>query len=417
MRSNVKSVELVAPAGNVDKLSSVLRYGADAAYLGLMNFSLRSRSENFYADDIETLTRLKGDKKLYGAINIYFSNADVSELERSIETIGRFPIDAFIVSDLGAALVLQKAFPDIPLHLSTQANCVNSEAAKKYRDLGFKRVILGRELKLEEIAEIKRRVEDLELEVFVHGAMCIAYSGRCYLSSYMAGRSANRGDCAHSCRWAYRMLEEQERLGETFPVDAGRDYFTVLSSKDLCMVDHLPEVLETGIDAVKIEGRMKSEYYAAIVTRTYRKMLDAAEHGSGEDLVAFRKELHKVSRREYTTGFFFGDEESQKPTKLAYAREYTYIGRISEYVDKGLYRIDLKNQLLESQEIEYIGPEILFIRDDHFKLFDENKNRVAKADHGKVFYLRTEKDISPGYLVRRSNESLPDSALRGGGVG
>lgn len=398
-------IELVAPAGNIDKLTCVLQYGADAAYIGLLDFSLRSRSENFYSGEIEQVRRTKGDKKLYGAANIYFHDDDLRRLENHLETISRFPLDAFIVSDFGAAALLRKNFPSLPLHLSTQANCINSDAAKQFRDMGFKRIVLGRELRLDEIERIKTNVDDLELEVFVHGAMCIAYSGRCHLSRYMTGRSANQGDCAHSCRWAYRVLEEKERPGETFPIETGDDFFTVLSSKDLCMIDHLPELAQVGIDAAKIEGRMKSAYYGAVVTRAYRKMIDATFSKSVDNIDGYRRELFKVSRREFTTGFYYGDDESQFPTEKSYSREYIYLGRIGNCVADSVYEINLKNQIKENDVVEYIGPDILFITDDRFELFDEHMNRVTKADHGRVWLLKTEKEIAPGYLVRKPNKA------------
>lgn len=398
-------IELVAPAGNIDKLTCVLQYGADAAYIGILDFSLRSRSENFYAAEIEQVRRTKGNKKLYGAVNIYFHDDGLRRLESNLEIIGQFPLDAFIVSDFGAAAVLGKAFPSIPLHLSTQANCINSDAAKQYRDMGFKRIVLGKELQLDEIERIKTNVDDLEIEVFVHGAMCIAYSGRCHLSRYMTGRSANQGDCAHSCRWEYRVLEEKERPGETFPIETGNDYFTVLSSKDLCMIDHLPELVNAGIDAVKIEGRMKSAYYGAVVTRAYRKMIDATFSKSVDNIDGYRQELFKVSRREFTTGFYYGDDESQFPTEKSYSREYIYLGRIGNRVSESVYEIDLKNQIKDIDTIEYIGPDVLFITDDRFELFDENMNRVTKADHGRVWLLKTKKELAPGYLVRKSNQA------------
>ena len=214
-------MELLSPAGNIEKLYYAYEYGADAAYIGIKNFSLRAKADNFSADEYEAIRKVKGNKKLYTALNIYFHDSDIETLEKESDYIHQYPLDGFIVSDIGILGFLKKNFPDKELHLSTQANCVNTEAAKMYRDMGIKRIVLGRELSLKEIEAIKNNVPDLEIEVFAHGAMCLAYSGRCFLSKYLADRSANQGDCAHSCRWQYRVLEESERPGEYFPVVQG----------------------------------------------------------------------------------------------------------------------------------------------------------------------------------------------------
>ena len=250
-------MELLAPAGNIEKLKYAYLYGADAAYIGILNFSLRQKADNFREEEHRRLAEIKGTKKLFGALNIYFHQQDIRRLEENLDYLALYPLDAFIISDIGILPLLQKRFPGIPLHLSTQANCVNSSAARIYRDLGFSRVILGRETPLDEIADIRAKVPGLELETFVHGAMCLAYSGRCFLSRYMADRSGNQGSCSHSCRWNYRVLEEAERPGEYFPVETGEGFTTILSSKDLCMIDYIPDMIQAGIDSLKIEGRLK----------------------------------------------------------------------------------------------------------------------------------------------------------------
>ena len=244
-------MELVSPAGNVEKLGYAYAYGADAAYIGLKRFSLRVKADNFYDDEYKTVNNLKKQypgKKLFCALNISFHNADIDNFLAEIDYFKSYPFDAFIVQDIGMVRTIQKHFPNAALHLSTQANCINREAVKMYRDLGFRRIVLGREASLAEIAEIKDAVPDMELEVFVHGAMCIAYSGRCLMSAYMNGRSANAGFCSHSCRWDYSLvhsgslaLEEQKRPGEYFPIFEGENFTAVLSSKDLCMIDKLDD--------------------------------------------------------------------------------------------------------------------------------------------------------------------------------
>lgn len=395
------SIELLAPAGNSEKLAYAYRYGADAAYIGLKNFSLRARAENFHADEFARINELKGKKKLYAALNIFFHEQDLGSLEANLEYIAAYPLDALIVSDIGAARILKKAFPDTPLHLSTQANCINSEAVKSYRDLGFSRVILGRETALDEITRIKAAVPEVELEAFVHGAMCLAYSGRCFLSAYMADRSANEGFCSHSCRWNYRVLEESERPGEYYPVEEGENFTTILSSKDLCMIDHLQELRDAGVDSIKIEGRMKSIYYTAVVTRAYRKALDALIGEADSHLEAYREELFNVSHREYSTGFYFGKDEIAVPTQKSYQRRFIFLGSLGARVDERLFELDVKNQIRNEDELQFIGPDTPFVAGNEWELFDQDMQLVEKADHGKAYYIKTALPVEEGFIVRK----------------
>ncbi len=394
-------MELLSPAGNIEKLYYAYEYGADAAYIGIKNFSLRAKADNFSADEYEAIRRVKGNKKLYTALNIYFHDSDIETLEKESDYIHQYPLDGFIVSDIGILGFLKKNFPDKELHLSTQANCVNTEAAKMYRDMGIKRIVLGRELSLKEIEAIKNNVPGLEIEVFAHGAMCLAYSGRCFLSKYLADRSANQGDCAHSCRWQYRVLEESERPGEYFPVVQGENFTSILSSKDLCMIDHLKELKDAGVDSIKIEGRMKSIYYTAVITRAYRKQLDYIDGISKEDPKPYVDEIFNVSHREFSTGFYYGKDDIEMPTFKSYMSEAQFLGSIEEQVGKGLYRLDVKNQILASDSIEYIGPDLLFMKDEGFTLLDEDMQPVPKTDHGKIAYIKTDKMLKKGYIIRK----------------
>ena len=394
-------MELLSPAGNIEKLYYAYEYGADAAYIGIKNFSLRAKADNFSADEYEAIRRVKGNKKLYTALNIYFHDSDIETLEKESDYIHQYPLDGFIVSDIGILGFLKKNFPDKELHLSTQANCVNTEAAKMYRDMGIKRIVLGRELSLKEIEDIKNNVPGLEIEVFAHGAMCLAYSGRCFLSKYLADRSANQGDCAHSCRWQYRVLEESERPGEYFPVVQGENFTSILSSKDLCMIDHLKELKDAGVDSIKIEGRMKSIYYTAVITRAYRKQLDYIGGISKEDPKPYVDEIFNVSHREFSTGFYYGKDDIEMPTFKSYMSEAQFLGSIEEQVGKGLYRLDVKNQILASDSVEYIGPDLLFMKDEGFTLLDEDMQPVPKTDHGKIAYIKTDKMLKKGYIIRK----------------
>jgi putative protease len=394
-------MELLSPAGNIEKLYYAYEYGADAAYIGIKNFSLRAKADNFSADEYEAIRRVKGNKKLYTALNIYFHDSDIETLEKESDYIHKYPLDGFIVSDIGILGFLKKNFPDKEIHLSTQANCVNTEAAKMYHDMGIKRIVLGRELSLKEIEAIKNNVPDLEIEVFAHGAMCLAYSGRCFLSKYLADRSANQGDCAHSCRWQYRVLEESERPGEYFPVVQGENFTSILSSKDLCMIGHLKELKDAGVDSIKIEGRMKSIYYTAVITRAYRKQLDYIEGVSKEDPQPYVDEIFKVSHREFSTGFYYGKDEIEMPTFKSYMSEAQFLGSVEESAGEGIYRLDVKNQILASDSIEYIGPDLLYLKDEGFTLLDEDMQVVPKTDHGKIAYIKTDKKLKKGYIIRK----------------
>lgn len=411
-------VELLSPAGNLEKLRLAFAYGADAAYLGLSDFSLRSNAKNFTTDDLEQVRVLKAEsgKRLYCTLNMLFDEANLAALKEQLPVIKTWPFDAYIISDIGLVPLLQDAFgPSVELHLSTQASCTNSSSASMYHKMGFRRVILGRETPLQDIRRIKDANPDLELEVFVHGAMCMAYSGRCLLSSHLAGRSANQGDCSHTCRWNYQLLasgelalEEEQRKGVYYPVIEQDGYTTILSSKDLCMIDHLKELVDAGIDSLKIEGRMKSSYYVAVVTRAYRKALDALATGD-ERWRTFRQDLFDISHREYSTGFFFGHgpvdptmgQGIDKSTEQGYLRDYLFCGFIGEQVEPGVFALELKNQIRKDMTIEYISSAVHRIEDNGFCLLDEQFQPIEQADHGKVQYLKTDKSIQTGYIIRR----------------
>ncbi len=357
-------MELLAPAGNVEKLSYAYTYGADAAYIGLKRFSLRVKADNFYEDEYKQVIDLKKQfpgRRLHCALNISFHNKDIEQLLANLDYFKLYPIDAFIVQDIGIVPILQKNFPNAQLHLSTQASCVNSSAVKMYKSMGFSRIVLGREASLDEIKQIKDDVPDMELETFCHGAMCIAYSGRCLMSAYLTGRSAQAGFCSHTCRWNFDLLSdpnagesaqhagkisgeghplnaeqakaiaqsgtlllrEHERPDEYFPIFEGDDFTAILSSKDLRMIEHLDDLKKAGVDSIKIEGRMKSIYYVALVTRAYRKALDALDGKiTQQEAKPFIDELENVSHRESTTGFFYSRTDADKTTCGASDSQY-----------------------------------------------------------------------------------------------
>ena len=368
-------MELLSPAGNVEKLKYAYIYGADAAYIGLKKFSLRVKADNFYDDEYKNVIELKKkypEKRLHCALNISFHDEEIDSLKENLDYFKKYPIDAFIVQDIGIVPLLQKEFPHAQLHLSTQASCVNSQAVKMYQKMGFSRVVLGREISIDQIKRIKDSVPDMEIETFVHGAMCIAYAGRCLMSAYLTGRSAQSGFCSHTCRWNFNLstdksslpdkkiltleeakeiaqsgtlqIQEEQRPGEYFPIFEGEDFTAILSSKDLRMIEHLDDLKKAGVDSLKIEGRMKSIYYVAMVTRAYRKALDALEGKiSVQQAKPFIDELENVSHRESTTGFYYNKADADKTTIGASDSKYQLAAQIGDEV-KGQTFDDLYNE-------------------------------------------------------------------------
>ena len=418
-------MELLSPAGNFEKLKFAFSYGADAVYIGLKNFSLRAKADNFFDDEYKEIAQLKEqykknglEKKLYCALNISFHNSDIASLLENIEYFTSYPIDAFIIQDLGLVKIISSYFPKAKLHLSTQANCINSEACKMYRDLGFSRVVLGREASLKDIEKIKTEVKDLELECFVHGAMCIAYSGRCLISAYLTNRSANKGLCTHSCRWDYKLYkkeieknewlcEEEERKGEYFPVEEGEDYTSIFSSKDLCMIDYLKEMKDAGVDSIKIEGRMKSLYYTALVTRAYRKKIDLIEGKiTQEEAEPFIAELYNTSHRKFGTGFYFSSSDANETVKGETTSPYKMMGVIGEKLSKGEYEFISKNKLEVGMPIEYVALDIASIKDEDYKLLDyATKEEMSWTAQGHKTIIKTDKEIGKDFIVRTLDEN------------
>lgn len=422
-------MELLSPAGSADKLRYAYRWGADAAYIGLPLFSLRAKAENIedslgeapsliasIKKEADARFPLSGGKprKLYCTVNIFFHDADLKALSDALPRIAEYPFDGFIVSDMGAYGILRERFPDREYHLSTQANCSNWRAAKFYRDIGFSRVVPSRELSIDGIREMKERVPDLEIEAFIHGAMCMAYSGRCFLSSWMTGRSANKGDCAHSCRWNYRLYaEEEKRPGQMIPIETGTSpsgcHTLIMSSRDLCMIDHIGELGKAGVDSLKIEGRMKSLYYVALVTRAYRWAIDHP----GEDN-PFADDLLAVSHREYDTGFFFGSQGMDMSTTKSYRQEHLFAGSVEEApllsdsegnsVDPAALSrrfaseewsapvyVDVKNTVDISKPLEILGPEeqALRLAPSEYRFYDADAVLAeGKARHGKAWFFQ-----------------------------
>lgn len=407
---NIKKMELLSPGGSIEKIRTALTYGADSVYFGLKDFSLRTNAKNVEYGSSDELWAIKKQfgGKFYCTVNIYFHEDDIIKLKEKLDEIQSYPIDAFIISDLGILDIIRSKFPNAEYSLSTQANCINSNSAKIYHSMGFNKIILGRETPLKDIRKIKDANPDLEIEVFAHGAMCMAYSGRCFLSSHLAGRSANYGDCSHTCRWNYRLaLEEESRPGRYYPILEENNWTTIMSSKDLCMIDHLKELQDAGVDALKIEGRMKSIYYVATVTRAYRRAIDNL-YDSSIEYKSYRDELFNVSHREFSTGFFFGkgpidadDSDINIPTTEGYLRDYLFLGIIGKEVKPEIYEIDIKNQIKNGEAVEFIGPDVLKIRDDHVEVLDQNFNAIEHLDHCRTGYIKSSVKLKEGYIVRK----------------
>jgi putative protease len=408
----VNKIELLAPAGDLEKLQFAIIYGADAVYIGGQVFGLRASAKNFSFEDMEKGVKFAHDrgKRVYVTLNIIPHNDDLQELYDYLKKLKDLDIDAVILSDPGTLMCVKEYAPDLEVHLSTQANNTNYMSANFWYKQGIKRIILARELSFKEIREIREKTpEDLELEAFVHGAMCISYSGRCLLSNYMAGRDANRGECAHPCRWKYYLVEEK-RPGEYVPVfeDEKGTYF--FNSKDLCMINHIPELIDSGLSSLKIEGRMKSIYYVANTVRVYRKAID--EYYKSPESYKFDPqwidELSKVSHREFTTGFYLDKptEKDQLYFSSSYIREYDFIGIVLDYDEKtGLATIEQRNRIFKGDDIEIIGPDYKMFGQKVKIMLDDKGKEIEVAPHPQQkIKILMEKPVEQYYMLRKKRK-------------
>ncbi len=399
-------IELLAPAGNREKLKFAFLYGADAVYIGFKDLSLRSYAEKFSISDIKKSVdeANKSERKIYIALNAYVEENSFKKAERAIDKINEIKPHAVIVSDPGVInLVLKRLDKRISIHLSTQANTLNSEAVSFWKKQGIKRIILGRELSLSEIKKIYSKVRDIEFEIFCHGAMCVSYSGRCLLSSFMTGRKANKGKCAHPCRWKYRLIEE-ERPREHFAVDETDEGTFIFNSKDLCMVDYVKKIRLAGISAIKVEGRMKSLYYIACVTRAYRKAIDNCYGKENFPFRKIREELEKVSHRKYTTGFYINgknDYDMQEYSSSAYHRKYDFLGIVIK-VKKDCAVVNVRNKIRKNEKIEIIGPDMKKDRVTRVgEMRDEKGVDICDANPGTNICVKFPVNIFLGDIIRK----------------
>ena len=352
-----KKIELLAPAGDMERLEMAVAYGADAVYLAGTAFGMRSFAGNFTPEELKRAVDLchKNGVRVHVTCNTMPRNDEVARLPEWLTYLDQVGVDAVILADVGVMALAGKYAPHVQRHISTQASIVNYETARAWHDLGADRVILARELSLDEIREIRAKTPpELELEAFAHGAMCVSYSGRCLLSNYMTGRDSNRGACAQPCRYQYALMEEK-RPGEYFPVYEDEKGTYIMNSRDMCTIDHLPELRDAGVDCLKIEGRAKSAYYAAIVTGAYRHGLDAAAEGREMDPV-WRDEVEHVSHRPYSTGFLFGPPGQYYATSR-YLREWQVVALVTDCDGEGNATLSLRNKFRTGEELEAVGPD------------------------------------------------------------
>ncbi|MCC8160337.1 MAG: U32 family peptidase, partial [Oscillospiraceae bacterium] len=386
----MKKPELLAPGGSLEKLKTAIDYGADAVYIGGETFSLRVAAENFTWEDMREGIRYAHDrgKKVYLTANIIPHNSDIEEFEDFIKEIRPLGFDAVLIADLGLFDMMRTLAPEIPIHISTQANNVNYRSALAWHKMGAKRIVLAREMSFAEIAEFQRKIpEDLELEAFVHGAMCISYSGRCLLSNYMTGRDSNMGACAHPCRWNYKLVEET-RPGEYMDVFENERGTFIFNSKDLCTIEHIPELVQSGIASLKIEGRVKTSYYVATVVGAYRREID--RYFADPENYTFNKaeyeELCKVSHRPYTTGFYFGkpDASAQVYTSSSYIRDYDLVGIVLSYDENtGIATVTQRNRFFAGDEVEIIQPMKPYFTQTIDSMREETDNEIEVANHAE----------------------------------
>ena len=407
----MKKPELLVPASDLNVFYTAVNFGADAVYIGGETMGLRAKARNFSSEDMKKAVAYAHERnvKVYVTANILAHDSDLNGARGYFEELKAIGPDALIISDPGIFDLARELMPETDIHISTQANNTNYGTFRFWHRMGAKRVVAARELSLEELSEIRRNIpEDMEIEAFVHGAMCISYSGRCLLSSFLAGRDANRGECTHPCRWKYALVEET-RPGEYMPVEENERGTFILNSRDLSMIEHIDDLVEAGIDSFKIEGRMKSELYVATVAGTYRRAIDEyfeSPRKYKEDLEYLRGELNKCTHRLYSTGFFYGkpSDEAQIYENSTYEKEYTYLGTV-EAVKDGYLKLHQKNKFSVGDEIEILSPGRVFRTCTVTDMRDEEGLSIASCPHPRQeFHIKTTEEASAGDVIRMRTE-------------
>lgn len=394
-------MELLAPAGNFDKLATAVHFGADAVYFAGKMYGLRAFAGNFEDDEIVKAMEYlhQHGKKGYVTLNIVANDSDFKNIDQFLELLVRAKVDGVIVSDTGMIFYMRKNFPSLNVHVSTQANVNNSYSAKFYADMGVTRIVLARELSISQIKEISRAVGDkVELEAFVHGAMCISYSGRCLLSNYMTGRDSNRGACVQACRWNYTIREVNK--SEEYPIEEDERGTYILNSKDLCMIAHLKELEEAGVTSLKIEGRMKSDYYVASVVNAYRRALD-----NKNDLQTLEAELEKTSHRRYTTGFYFGSDDKEFLETSMPIQTAEFTAKVVEDSKSGKVKVEMRNRFKIGDELEILSPTDSFLK--KIKISSIENSKGEPIDDCKrvqeIVTINCPFDLKQGDILRKAN--------------
>jgi len=401
-------IELLAPAGDMERLQMAVAYGADAVYLAGNAFGMRSFAGNFSLPELETAVELcrSHGVRVHVTCNTMPRNGEIARLPEWLEHLEELRVDAAILADVGVLALAKRYAPHVQCHISTQASIVNYQSARAWYDLGASRAILARELSLEEIREIRAKApRELEIEVFAHGAMCVSYSGRCLLSNYMTGRDSNRGACAQPCRYQYALMEEK-RPGEYFPVFEENGETFIMNSRDMCMIDHIPDLIDAGVDSIKLEGRAKSAYYAAIVTGAYRHAIDAAAAKIPLDPV-WRDEVEHISHRHYSTGFFYG-QPGQFTEDARYVRDWQIAAKVQSCGEDGEAVLTLNNKFAVGDQLELVGPDVrpqALIVD---ALWDGDGLPLEEVRHPQmVFRMRLPRSVPPLSLLRRKADLSP----------
>ncbi len=402
-------MELLAPAGDMERLHMALAYGADAVYLAGTMFGMRSFAGNFSPEELKTAVELCHSRgvRVHVTCNTMPRNEEISRLPEWLEYLDSLGVDAVILADVGVFALAGKYAPHVERHISTQASIVNYQTARSWYDLGAKRVILARELSLDEVREIRQKTPpELEIEVFGHGAMCVSYSGRCLLSNYMTGRDSNRGACAQPCRYQYALMEEK-RPGEYFPVFEENGETYIMNSRDMCMIDHIAELMEAGVNSLKLEGRAKSAYYAAIVTGAYRHAIDAAAAGEPLDPV-WRDEVEHISHRHYSTGFFFG-QPGQYTQSSRYIRDWQIVAKVVSCDGEGNARLTLNNKFSVGDTLELVGPDVRPQSLTVEALWDGEGTPLTQVRKPQMeFCMKLPRAVPPLSLLRRQAELTPE---------
>jgi len=392
---NMKKPELLIPASSLEVLKTAVVFGADAVYIGGDAFGLRAKAKNFSHDEMKEGIEFAHSHgvKVHVTVNILAHNYDLDGVEKYLHELKELKPDALIIADPGIFMKARRICPEIDIHVSTQANNTNYETYNFWHDLGAKRVVAARELSINEIKEIKEKIpENLEVECFIHGAMCISYSGRCLLSNYFTGRDANQGACTHPCRWKYAVVEEK-RPGEYLPVYENERGTYIFNSKDLCMIEHIPELVNAGVDSCKIEGRMKTALYVATVARTYRKAIDdyfESEEKYRENMPWYLDQISRCTYRQFTTGFYFGkpSEEAQIYDNNTYINEYIYLGIVYGIDERGYAQIEQRNKFSVGDEIEIMKPDGTDVKATVRAMYNADNEAVDSCPHSKeTIYL------------------------------